>query len=317
MSDRVVVSDSLASQDLKLGLGDNLADDMSASLGRSLSGKDPGVVMADQWSASPLFTTGVVSADVSSASHHQLGGDVSSSSSSCLAEMNGIRVSSQAPGSRVSNNRKISGPGGVTGNELAKLLASILSWESPPTKCPEFTFCWSTAAARTNLEILRGYDMDISWALLSQPFSTLTMGSEFRPIYILDPLCRYHPLWSRVREWLTTGIEYPLDVLPERDQLEDLHANFVHGNHQSAVYNTTRLVEMLKEEVSHGWQLILPQEAVLELDNAVLAPLGLVEQDTINEMGEITQKWKLIHDQSFNVIKGTLRVVNSACDPRI
>jgi hypothetical protein len=52
------------------------------------------------------------------------------------------------------------------------------------------------------LEILRGYDMDISRALLSQPFSTLTMGSEFRPVYILDPLCQYHPLWSRVREWL-------------------------------------------------------------------------------------------------------------------
>jgi hypothetical protein len=46
------------------------------------------------------------------------------------------------------------------------------------------------------------------------------------------------------------------------------------------------------------------------LPRAVLAPLGLVEQDTINEFGEIVPKWQLTHDQSFNVIKQTSRSVN-------
>jgi hypothetical protein len=67
---------------------------------------------------------------------------------------------------------------------------------------------------------------------------------------------------------------------------------------------------MLMDEVSRGWQLILPREAVLQIPNAVLAPLGLVKQDTINEFGEIVPKWRLIHDQSFNVIKGTSHSVN-------
>jgi hypothetical protein len=31
---------------------------------------------------------------------------------------------------------------------------------------------------------------------------------------------------------------------------------------------------------------------------------------TINERGEIVPKWRLIHDQSFNVIKGTHRSIN-------
>jgi hypothetical protein len=75
------------------------------------------------------------------------------------------------------------------------------------------------------------------------------------------------------------------------------------------MYNKQRLTEMLMDEVSHGWQLILPREAMLQIPNAVLAPLGLVEQDTINELGEIIPKWCLIHDQSFNIIKGTSRSI--------
>ena len=67
---------------------------------------------------------------------------------------------------------------------------------------------------------------------------------------------------------------------------------------------------MLMDEVSRGWQLILPREVVLQLPRAVLAPLGLIEQDTINEFGEIVPKWRLTHDQSFNVIKQTSRSVN-------
>jgi hypothetical protein len=77
------------------------------------------------------------------------------------------------------------------------------------------------------------------------------------------------------------------------------------------MYNEQRLTEMLKDEVSHGrWQPILPREAALQIPNAVLASLGLVKQDTINEFGEIVPKWHLIHDQSFNVIKGTSRSIN-------
>jgi hypothetical protein len=67
---------------------------------------------------------------------------------------------------------------------------------------------------------------------------------------------------------------------------------------------------LMVDEVSHGWQWILPHEAMLQIPNAVLALLGLVKQDTINELGEIVPKWHLIHDQSFNVIKGTSHSVN-------
>jgi hypothetical protein len=67
---------------------------------------------------------------------------------------------------------------------------------------------------------------------------------------------------------------------------------------------------MLMDEVSRGWQLILPREVVLQLPRAILAPLGLVKQDTINEFRDIVPKWQLTHNQSFNVIKQMSHSVN-------
>jgi len=196
--------------------------------------------------------------------------------------------------------------------EVSALLVSILAWTAPVTLWLEFSFCWTKVAAQKNLEILalRGYDMNLEVALQAQPYSSLSIGSEFHPTDILKPMCGIHPLWPRVEQWLQTGVDYPLEPILEGDWLTDLHANFECGNHQLATYNFDWLVSMLTEEVQQGWQLILPQQVALELWNAVLALLGLVDQDSINEFGEIIPKWHMIHNQSFNVIKGTLCLVN-------
>lgn len=202
------------------------------------------------------------------------------------------------------------GPGGVTGHRLDSLLRSILAWEAPPTQRPLFSFRFTELAAKKNWEILRNYDLDLGQALAAQPFSTLTTGSEFRPAAVLEPLCRFHPLWHRVRSYLTKGVRYPLAPLDETERVADLLSNFERGNHKSAVKNAERLGLMLSAEVERGWQLLLPRNAVLELPGAVLAPMGLVEQDSINELGEIIQKWRLTHDQSFEVDPLARRSVN-------
>jgi hypothetical protein len=67
---------------------------------------------------------------------------------------------------------------------------------------------------------------------------------------------------------------------------------------------------MLNDEVMRGWWLLLPREAATSIPNAVVGPVGLVEQDSINEFGEIIPKWRLTHDQSFNVVHNTQRSVN-------
>jgi hypothetical protein len=62
---------------------------------------------------------------------------------------------------------------------------------------------------------------------------------------------------------------------------------------------------MLDDEVRYGWQLVLPAESVHVIPGTIVSPLGLVKQNTINEHGETTTKWRLTHDQSFKFQSGT------------
>ena len=69
-------------------------------------------------------------------------------------------------------------------------------------------------------------------------------------------------------------------------------------------------MSMLKDEVAHGWQLPLPIECAHRIPNAVIAPLGLVEQFSIDAAAQRISKRRLTHDQSFDVVPGSNRSVN-------
>ena len=62
---------------------------------------------------------------------------------------------------------------------------------------------------------------------------------------------------------------------------------------------------MLKDEGEHGWQLLLSWQAIQSILNAILAPLGIFEQETINEYGKIIPKWWLTHHISFDIVNST------------
>ena len=86
---------------------------------------------------------------------------------------------------------------------LHDILHDILSWESPQPLPTEFRFEWSNDAAQHNLAVLRRYHLNLDHAIRAQPFSSVTIGSEFRPVSVLAPLCSAHPLWPRVYRSLT------------------------------------------------------------------------------------------------------------------
>ena len=63
---------------------------------------------------------------------------------------------------------------------------------------------------------------------------------------------------------------------------------------------------MMEEDVSRGFLLVIPQEKVKELKGVVVAPMNTAEQKTINERGEIVDKKRLTHNQSFDrLVSGT------------
>ena len=56
---------------------------------------------------------------------------------------------------------------------------------------------------------------------------------------------------------------------------------------------------LIMEDVLHGHSLPLLQSTAMQIPKASIAPLGLVEQETINEHGQIVTKFRMTHDQSF------------------
>ena len=41
----------------------------------------------------------------------------------------------------------------------------------------------------------------------------------------------------------------------------------------------------MQDEVLRGWQLTIPIDSVTEIKGTIMSPIGIVEQETINEKG--------------------------------
>ena len=81
------------------------------------------------------------------------------------------------------------------------------------------------------------------------------------------------------------------------------------GNHKSTD-NSSAFTTNMQTEIKHGWSLPLPPPFARELAAVKIAPHGIVLQHIINELGEIIDKERVAHDQSYpGAISGGL--VNS------
>ena len=111
----------------------------------------------------------------------------------------------------------------MIGTLEAKRVISILQLPiQQPTK-PEFSFELSMESAEKNFLILtKKYNGSLKAALEGQHESPLGMGSEFRPIEILETIYGNHPIWSRMEPILQQGSTWPLEDLSEEQRLSDV-----------------------------------------------------------------------------------------------
>ena len=187
-----------------------------------------------------------------------------------------------------------------TPTDFVLLIQHIWTQPSPKLQAPTFHFTWSKEAAAHNWAVLQHHNLNLASALASQRHTPLEFGSEFRSTALLQPLFHFHPLWPRVHTCLTQGVDYPLSPIPDNQRQLDLTLAIQRGNHKSASSQPIVVKELLHKEVIRGWQLPLPPHCLHQLPGAVVAPLGLVSQFTINEQGKQVSKHRLTHDQSFN-----------------
>jgi hypothetical protein len=128
----------------------------------------------------------------------------------------------------------------------------------------------------------------------------MSYGSEFKESWRLDPLLHDHPLWPRFKNILDNGSIFPLTNPPPEDvRLQDFDEILKYGNHKSAKMKINILNEHLQKEVQRGWLIPLKPSDAKKLENASIAPMGVVSQSTINELGEVIPSNRVTHDLSF------------------
>jgi hypothetical protein len=160
-------------------------------------------------------------------------------------------------------------------------------------------------AAAHNREILQSYNNNISALLEDHGNSILRQGSEFRPVFILEPLLLHHFRWPKLKQLLTKGSNWPLRPIDDNTRKQKNLEFISRGNHKSAIKHEDILSEILLKEIAQGWMIPLPLSYIHSIDHAELAPVGIAEQWQPNQDGSRSIKYRLTHDQSFEASVGT------------
>ena len=174
----------------------------------------------------------------------------------------------------------------------------VLGFPPSPISPPPFNCQMSAMAAEENLKILEKNDMSIRKVIENSPFSPMSLGSEFKPVEILDPLMKRLPSWPTLRNSLEFGAACPIRPLDADTLARDFAEALKQGNNKSAKDECEWVGKQFQNEVNKGWTLALPLRAASRFPGGVYAPLGVVEQDTIDENGDIIPKKRLVHNMS-------------------
>ena len=176
----------------------------------------------------------------------------------------------------------------------------------------------STEAAKINADILRKHQYDFEKFINSQHDTILTPGSEFRSIHTLERLLGNHQDWHKIKKIISEGCDIPTvnSDTNEDTQRADLQAMINRGNHKSTQdkENSKALHKGYLKEIEHGWMIPVTIESVYHIKNAMVLPLGIVCQQTLDIHGQSTIKRRITHDCSFPTPSGTSMNINTNLD---
>jgi hypothetical protein len=85
---------------------------------------------------------------------------------------------------------------------------------------------------------------------------------------------------------------------PEREK--EVLAMLQRGNHKSAQEEPAIVEQLLSKDVVHGFSMVIPIELVPLIPNAMVQPVGLAKQWTLDEKGNRKIKHRITQDRSYS-----------------
>jgi hypothetical protein len=108
---------------------------------------------------------------------------------------------------------------------------------------------------------------------------------------------------------LSEGTAWPMDELDPEARLSDLEELIPFENYKGVTKNEDLLRKLVRKDITQGYGLVLPLYKVKRIPGVPMAPMNIVNQNTINEHGQIVGKNRLTRDQSYK--RGSETSVNS------
>ena len=184
-------------------------------------------------------------------------------------------------------------------------IKEIINMPAKAPRKPAFEFEMSSNSAERNFSFLEEHGLDLSKALKAQEGSPLDYGSEFKATEKLERVFCHHPNWARMKKILNEGSDWPMEKLSDEETASDLKEALAFGNHKGAIKNQQLLRKLVEKDIVHGYGLVLPLEKITEIPGVLVAPMNIMNQNTIDENGKIVGKDRLTHDQSYKWGSGT------------
>ena len=132
------------------------------------------------------------------------------------------------------------------GNNVAATIGSMLKKPKTTLAQPILRFDINKEAAYHNLELLRIHNYDLTTLCNPRDRSSTTFGSEFKEVKVLEELFYRHPRWNKLKQQLTSGVDFYLDELDNDTRRQDVRIAFARGNHKSASKNEKFLEEAME-----------------------------------------------------------------------
>ena len=190
------------------------------------------------------------------------------------------------------------------GREFLDNIRTIMNRPPPTPSAPPFRFGTSISDLEHNARIVAAAKFDLQNLLPVHQQTTLGFGTEFRPQADLELLLGKHPHFPFVSKVLSGGMDYHYHDgadLTETDRLAEMAGQLHRGNHKSVEKDIDTVRELLSKDVTHGFTLPLPVECAPQIKGAMIQPLGVVKQWSLNATGERTAKFRLTQDLSFSL----------------
>ncbi len=193
--------------------------------------------------------------------------------------------------------------------ELLQAIQEIASTPSPTPTASPIHFDISPEHLVSNTQLLEHADYDITRLLAQHQHTTLGFGSEFRPIEQLRRVIGNHPHFGELVSILENGMSYRYShEISEEARKCEVQAMLLRGNHKSAEDESEQAKRLLLKDVHHGFSLPVLPNIVSKIPGAMVQPLGLAKQYSLDAEGTRVPKYRLTQDLSFSLTDENLSV---------